>query len=111
MSDRDRRRERVEAMLAHLRRRGEKVRRDLHRPLEADSKEQALGAENDEVLAGLQIEGEHQIPLLEEALRRMDQGGYGRCEDCDQGIAEARLEALPYAVTCLGCAEKREQER
>lgn len=109
MSKLEQQRAKIEETLAHLRRRSEKVRRDLHRPLEADSKEQAAGAENDEVLTELQIEGERQIILLEEALRRMDGGQYGQCEDCDQAIGEARLAALPYAVVCLSCAEQRER--
>jgi DnaK suppressor protein len=41
---------------------------------------------------------------IEGALRRMDSGKYGLCESCGQEIAEARLEALPFARTCISCA-------
>ena len=51
---------------------------------------------------------------VEQALRRMDQGRYGRCEDCGRFIGYARLLALPYARRCAACQterDQREQER
>ncbi len=38
------------------------------------------------------------------AIQRMDGGIYGRCQICGQAIAPARLEALPTARACMGCA-------
>ena len=35
------------------------------------------------------------------ALRRLDDGTYGRCEVCGQQIAESRLEVLPEARYCV----------
>jgi RNA polymerase-binding protein DksA len=43
------------------------------------------------------------------ALERIDQGAYGRCEECDAEIPEARLRALPYARYCVECARKLEK--
>jgi RNA polymerase-binding transcription factor DksA len=40
------------------------------------------------------------------ALKRVDDGEYGRCELCTKPIAEARLEALPYTRFCIKCADK-----
>jgi RNA polymerase-binding transcription factor DksA len=40
-----------------------------------------------------------------EALRRMDEGTYGKCESCGRAIAKARLEAIPYTRFCVKCAE------
>jgi DnaK suppressor protein len=40
-----------------------------------------------------------------EALRRMDQGTYGKCDNCGRAIAKARLEAIPYTRFCVTCAE------
>jgi RNA polymerase-binding transcription factor DksA len=39
-----------------------------------------------------------------EALRRIDDGTFGRCESCGRVISEARLEAIPYARVCVRCA-------
>lgn len=38
------------------------------------------------------------------ALQRLDLGSYGVCASCGQPIPEARLEVMPYAVKCVGCA-------
>lgn len=37
------------------------------------------------------------------ALRRMDEGVYGRCRDCGTGLAFERLEILPQVTRCLPC--------
>jgi RNA polymerase-binding transcription factor DksA len=33
---------------------------------------------------------------------------FGRCEECGRPIAKGRLEVLPYARCCLGCARRLE---
>ncbi|MEX1078460.1 MAG: TraR/DksA C4-type zinc finger protein [Homoserinimonas sp.] len=38
------------------------------------------------------------------ALARIDAGTYGVCIRCGGAIAPARLEARPYAATCIDCA-------
>ncbi len=43
---------------------------------------------------------------IEDALRKLDDGGYGRCEACGGPIADARLEAMPAARLCISCASK-----
>jgi RNA polymerase-binding transcription factor DksA len=41
-----------------------------------------------------------------EALRRMSNGTYGRCERCGLDIAMERLEILPHARFCVPCQQK-----
>jgi DnaK suppressor protein len=41
------------------------------------------------------------------ALQRMESGDYGVCARCGEDIAEARLAAVPAAILCRDCAEKR----
>jgi RNA polymerase-binding transcription factor DksA len=43
-----------------------------------------------------------------EALRRIDAGTYGKCENCGQAIAKARLEAIPFTRFCVKCAENND---
>lgn len=43
------------------------------------------------------------------ALERLEDGSFGRCEECSGEIPPARLEALPYARYCVACARKLEQ--
>jgi DnaK suppressor protein len=41
---------------------------------------------------------------LDQAIRSIEAGTYGRCEDCGQPISAERLAARPAARTCIGCA-------
>ncbi len=43
------------------------------------------------------------IEEIDRALAKIQAGTYGICERCGQPIAEARLEALPYAALCVAC--------
>ena len=45
---------------------------------------------------------------LDEALRRLDEGTYGICEDCTIAITPGRLRALPFARRCLECQQQAE---
>ncbi len=42
-----------------------------------------------------------------DAMQRVEEGSYGRCEACEEDIREERLEVLPYARFCVRCAEKQ----
>jgi DnaK suppressor protein len=46
---------------------------------------------------------------VNDALRRLYNGTYGACEICEQPIARARLEAMPYTRMCVSCKEKEEK--
>ena len=45
-----------------------------------------------------------------EALRRLDEGTYGSCADCELVIPEKRLRARPEATRCIDCQSVREQQ-
>ena len=48
---------------------------------------------------------------LNEALKRIEDGTYGKCRSCTSEISIARLEAVPHATQCIKCknAEERKQ--
>ncbi|MFA5096072.1 MAG: TraR/DksA family transcriptional regulator [Candidatus Omnitrophota bacterium] len=46
---------------------------------------------------------------IDDAIKRIEDGSYGTCEDCKGIIAKTRLKAIPYARLCLKCQEKREK--
>jgi DnaK suppressor protein len=46
--------------------------------------------------------------MLDTALRRLDEGEYGLCEDCGIEIAPGRLKALPFAKRCVSCQHQVE---
>jgi RNA polymerase-binding protein DksA len=55
---------------------------------------------------------EHLSSLHEEveaALKRLEDGTYGRCENCGKDIAMERLEAVPWAALCITCKQQAEE--
>jgi DnaK suppressor protein len=42
-----------------------------------------------------------QLNEVERALKKLDEGSYGKCEACDTEISEARLEAMPATRFCI----------
>jgi len=48
---------------------------------------------------------------LDDALKRIEDGIFGICEDCKNLIAKNRLKAVPHARLCVKCQEKREKKR
>ena len=51
-------------------------------------------------------QSEQRLEDIDAALARLDAGAYGRCAVCGEPIARARLQARPYAATCIRCAER-----
>ena len=49
--------------------------------------------------------------LIDAALARMDAGTYGLCTPAGRRIAVARLEAIPWAETCVECKQRVERRR
>ena len=47
---------------------------------------------------------------IESALRRMEVGAFGICEECDEEIPVKRLRVRPDATLCLDCQEVMEKE-
>jgi len=61
-----------------------------------------------ELALGLVSNEQQVLYRIEEALKRIEDGSYGKCEVCGNIIKEARLKALPFATMCIGCKEKEE---
>ena len=47
---------------------------------------------------------------VSDALRRLHDGTYGTCEECQEPIPKQRLEVFPSARHCVGCQEKFERK-
>jgi DnaK suppressor protein len=47
---------------------------------------------------------------VERALRRIQDGTYGVCLACENGISEKRLQAVPWAELCLACQERSDRK-
>jgi DnaK suppressor protein len=73
-------------------------------------------------LASIETERLHEYALkdrerrsiveLIDAIKRIDEGSYGICEECGKAISEKRLQAAPAATLCIECkAESEKRER
>ena len=69
-----------------------------------------LGTDNydQEFTLGLIENEQGTLELVDEALDRMENGTFGQCVECDEPISKPRLQAIPYARHCIGCARKLE---
>jgi DnaK suppressor protein len=54
-------------------------------------------------------QGTDYLMALEDALRRIEKGTYGVCEDCNEKIPPRRLEAFLAARLCIKCQSKAER--
>jgi len=50
------------------------------------------------------------IKKIEIALTKIENGTFGRCDDCEQSIELDRLKARPMANLCIDCKESQERE-
>ena len=46
---------------------------------------------------------------LDDALKKIEDGIFGVCEECKSLISKTRLKAVPYARFCLKCQERKEK--
>ena len=63
------------------------------------------------VLSKLGDSETRQLTAVLAALRRVADGSYGTCVRCGHRIVAARLEAVPEAAMCAGCASWVEHRR
>ena len=102
---------RLEQKKSELDARLSRIKANLRRGVEADSKERAQQLENSEVVDALGNEARQEIAKISAALRRMDSGEYGLCVQCGEAIDAGRLQAYPYADECIDCARYDEHCR
>ena len=70
-----------------------------------DLGDRALSTTSQEMLLQLSSGERRTLKLLDEALRRVDQGTFGRCVNCGAPIQLERLKAVPWARHCFECEE------
>lgn len=106
MPDASKAKERLQKRLEALGARVEDIKGDLRSAPGRDPEEQAAETAGGEVLASLENSALLEITQIRAALVRIDKGTYGTCVTCGEPIGEKRLNALPYATQCIGCAAK-----
>jgi DnaK suppressor protein len=58
--------------------------------------------------SALRVHEEHLLKDMRDALKRIDDGTFGKCAFCEQDIGEERLEVIPYTRLCIKCEEDKE---
>jgi DnaK suppressor protein len=48
---------------------------------------------------------------VKEALRRIHDGEFGTCMECESAISPKRLAAVPWAARCIQCQEAADRDR
>ena len=69
----------------------------------------AAGTLDREIDYTLEEHSEQVLEQIDAALKRLDDGTFGKCTNCGKPIPEDRLEARPWASLCIDC--QRELER
>jgi DnaK suppressor protein len=54
--------------------------------------------------------GSSLLRQVKAALRRIHDGGFGICIECESAISAKRLAALPWASHCIECQERADRE-
>jgi len=116
-------RAREESLRAFLRakllRHRQKLIANIARNLEATVNRPGWNAEDIGDMAVNSLETEKSLQIgtaasravaeIDRALRKIEDGSYGICEECGKRIPAARLRALPFAVLCRQCQEAAER--
>lgn len=82
---------------------------DPHRPV-GDSEDLASEARTRELTLLMSDRDREQLREIEDALRRIEQGTYGICEESGEEIPVQRLEAIPTARYTVAVQEEIEAE-
>ena len=107
-SYRDRLLERREALFRQV---TEAEMSSRERDLEAtqDPADMAANAYTKELLISMSANDRRLLALIDEALHRIEMGGFGECVNCGEPVQEKRLEAVPWARFCLKCQDLQER--
>ncbi|VTS07806.1 TraR/DksA family transcriptional regulator [Tuwongella immobilis] len=73
-----------------------------------DSADAAFDSGSEELASQLAEMESNELAQIENALRQLKQGSYGRCEGCGCKIPLLRLKALPYSTMCIQCQREME---
>ena len=71
----------------------------------------ATDAYDREFSLGLASNDRDLLLQINDALKKIEEGTYGTCEQCKKPVARVRLKALPFARLCLKCQSAHEKSR
>ena len=74
-----------------------------------DSIDQAADSSARELLFEINHGERQRLEDIESALKKIEEGRFGVCENCGYIITKKRLKAVPYAHFCIKCKAKMEK--
>ena len=74
----------------------------------ADPSDQATIGENQFLLLRIRDRESNLIHKIKKALKRIEEGDFGVCEECGEDISIQRLKARPVTTQCINCKRKAE---
>jgi DnaK suppressor protein len=74
-----------------------------------DTEDMAVSDQAKSQAADLSSTANGELGLVQDALKRIEKGTYGKCVECAEEISLARLEAVPWAPYCLKDQQEHEQ--
>lgn len=83
--------------------------KNLHESGVGDELDASLAAEQMELGGQLAEVESRELAKINEALDRISDGRYGKCDACGGNIKAARLQAVPHATECIDCARAAER--
>jgi len=75
-----------------------------------DDGDKAESSYTKEFLLSLSESERKQLKLIEEALKRIKECSYGKCQMCGKDIGMKRLNVVPWTSYCIHCQQKAEEE-
>lgn len=63
-----------------------------------------------EMSLGLAANEQELLYQIDDALNRLKDKNFGKCQVCSKGIGMKRLSAVPYAQLCISCQEQEERK-
>lgn len=75
-----------------------------------DEGDRAESSYTKEFLLSLSGSERKKLQLIDEALQRIKESSYGKCQMCGKDIGMKRLNAVPWTSYCIHCQEKAEEE-
>lgn len=74
-----------------------------------DPADMAANAYTKELLVSMSDNDRQLLNLIDEALERIEDSGYGKCVRCGEALPEKRLDAVPWARHCVRCQDLHER--
>ena len=102
----------LQSMLDEALQKGEATLEDMNdtREVFADPADRATMESDRSFTLRLRDRERKLIKKIQSALRRMDAGEYGICDECGEDISIARLKARPVTKLCIACKSRQEED-